>query len=236
PRCSTSATSLARPPRPRPRSGSRSDEHPHPHPPGGPGHPPGPGPHPPGSPDVARAAGAPPDRPGPVRPPPGPAARARHRRRPVLVQRAPRAGRRPQAGRARHGRLPVRPRRLPGPVPAPARCARGRGGRAGRGGQRLHGAGGALVSTEIKKGDRVLVKPGQIWQWNNALPNDPALVVTKTEGDSVHYRYESIEGEHRRDTELFTERAHLVTDTTPAPLDPSKVKPGDTVTLTVDPP
>jgi len=92
------------------------------------------------------------------------------------------------------------------------------------------------VSTEFKKGDRVLVKPGQIWQWNNALPNDPALVVTKTEGDSVHYRYESIEGEHRRDTELFTERAHLVTDTTPAPLDPSKVKPGDTVTLTVDPP
>src|SRR5690606_18598967 len=60
-----------------------------------------------------------------------------------------------------HGRLPVRPRRIAGPVPAPARCARGRGGRAGRGGQRLHGSGGALVTAQTEARPNPLIEAGK---------------------------------------------------------------------------
>lgn len=77
------------------------------------------------------------------------------------------------------------------------------------------------------------IKPGQIWQWNSALPHEGGLVITKIEGSNVYFRYEDglIKGEHYRVAEHFTERAHLVTDPTPAPLDRSAVKAGDTVTV-----
>jgi hypothetical protein len=84
------------------------------------------------------------------------------------------------------------------------------------------------------------IKPGQVWAWNDGRTSPgPEITVTSLGeyqgGDArVNYSYTDDLDVFDVDLASFREKAHLIKDvvTTPAPLDPSKVKAGDTVTLT----
>lgn len=82
------------------------------------------------------------------------------------------------------------------------------------------------------------IKPGQVWAWNSDIDADESQFrILDVEGNRVRYEYLSendphLDGGFFRTGDTLQEKAHL---TTPAPLDPSKVKAGDTVTLDVAP-
>jgi hypothetical protein len=80
--------------------------------------------------------------------------------------------------------------------------------------------------TEFKIGDKVLVKPGEV-SLTGWTPEDYTTPLPVTHVDD-YGRVVSLAG--------VLEYSFRPEQLTPAPLDPSKVKPGDTVTLTVDPP
>lgn len=78
------------------------------------------------------------------------------------------------------------------------------------------------------------IKPGQVWAWSNGN----RVVVVAVEPDKVFYQYldptrpDSSLGVSGYDISGWLRNLSLVdADATPAPLDPSKVKAGDTVTL-----
>lgn len=72
------------------------------------------------------------------------------------------------------------------------------------------------------------IKPGQVWA-ATADPEETQRVVEVRDG---HVWSENRYGGHIvLSAAFFPNGRHLVTDATPAPLDPSKVKVGDTVTL-----
>lgn len=83
------------------------------------------------------------------------------------------------------------------------------------------------------------IKPGQVWAWNDGRAGPgPEITVTSLgeyQGGDGRVNYSHSDDLDVFDVDLasFREKAHLVkdVDATPAPLDPSKVKAGDTVTL-----
>lgn len=85
------------------------------------------------------------------------------------------------------------------------------------------------------------IKPGQVWAWSPSIDADESQFrIMTVDANRVRYEYlrESdphIEGGFTHAPATIREQCRLVTDvdTTPAPLDPSRIKAGDTVTVTV---
>lgn len=85
------------------------------------------------------------------------------------------------------------------------------------------------------------IKPGQVWAWHpDAGTGGGQFEIKAIDRDMASYGYLPDPNvlPYRAPQSLIREKATLVTDVdaTPAPLDPSKVRAGDTVTLLVDPP
>lgn len=80
------------------------------------------------------------------------------------------------------------------------------------------------------------IKPGQVWAWG--YRTDDPFTIESLDGDMVRYHYgvgSVNRSSYAAPARVIQDEATLVPlDTTPAPLDPSKVKAGDTVTLSAD--
>jgi len=79
------------------------------------------------------------------------------------------------------------------------------------------------------------IKPGQTWAWKPGARFRPAgteVLVTKVTDDRVYYEYpDKSSAPQERMHGSFLASMEFVRDATPAPLDPSKVRKVDTVTL-----
>lgn len=125
------------------------------------------------------------------------------------------------------------------------------------GGQRLHEAGGALVSAEFKKGDKVTVREGAVsLHGHRRDPEEVRTVHGPARSAANAVLLEPIPGTGGGNIFFASDLAHAEDHGTgdgsvsdicaepgcncdlerrfPAPLDPAKVKPGDTVTLERD--
>lgn len=82
------------------------------------------------------------------------------------------------------------------------------------------------------------IKPGQVWAWKDTSlalgPHGTQFEITTAGFDNAHYQYPHAAGFNPDQTygaarDLIAANAVLIKDPTPAPLDPSKVKAGDTL-------
>lgn len=82
------------------------------------------------------------------------------------------------------------------------------------------------------------IKPGQVWAWNNQVGHCGSRIeIISVDAGRVRYGYQAEDfGPFNTYADWLHEQAHLVPPAAaPAPLDPSKVKAGDTVTVEVTP-
>jgi hypothetical protein len=77
------------------------------------------------------------------------------------------------------------------------------------------------------------IKPGQVWEYKRTSDTEP-VTVTDVRNGTVTYVFAADQSDGDMSVVAFRKMRRLVTDTTPAPLDPTLVQAGDTVTVRVE--